>query len=403
MNDKKTMIFNGRVITETHIIEEGFVCIENGKITRIGRGKPEGEGFREIDARGNYISPGFVDMHTHGIMDVDFMDSGVEDLQRGFIEYAKRGVTRVNGTLLSNPLERIISQIAVIREAREKSREGALLHGVHVEGPYLAPRCRGGHALEYLKHPEKNDVDRLLGETGGMIKTLTYAPELPGSDYLTEQLAGHGIVPVLGHTEASFEEAEAAILRGARHVTHMYDTTMGYKEDPDEALVMMPGMETAVLYHDEVSIELIGCPVHVPKPFFKFIAKIKPRNKRIVVTDSLVGTGMPEDSIITYKDGRQVYVEKGVLRMIDDDPKVNGNLTGSAVTMNTALRRLAEYAELPVFEAVRWGSLNPATTLGIEKETGSIKIGKYGDIVIMDDNFKIKTTFLQGRILYQGN
>ena len=126
----------------------------------------------------------------------------------------------------------------------------------------------------------------------------------------------------------------------------MYDTTLGYKENPDEALVMMPGMETAVLMDDRVSIELIGCPVHVPRPFFKFIEKIKPRNKTVVVTDSLVGTGMPEQTILTYEDGHKVYVEDGVLRMLSDDPASNGNLTGSAVTLNMALRRLKEYAEL---------------------------------------------------------
>ena len=98
--------------------------------------------------------------------------------------------------------------------------------------------------------------------------------------YLTEQLALRGILPVLGHTEATFEQAERAILAGARHVTHMYDTTLGYQENPDEALVMMPGMETAVLGNDAVSIELIGCPVHVPRPFFRYIDKVKPRQRR---------------------------------------------------------------------------------------------------------------------------
>jgi len=204
-----------------------------------------------------------------------------------------------------------------------------------------------------------------------------------------------------GHTEASFEDAERVIRAGVRHVTHMYDTTLGYRENPDEALVMMPGMETAVLMNDEVSIELIGCPVHVPIPFFRFIDKVKPRNRKVIVTDSLVGTGMPEDTVLTYRDGRRVYVSEGVLRMIDDDPKINGNLTGSAVTMNVALRRLRDYTQLPIHEAVRWGSINPAITLGIQGETGSIKVGKFADLVLMDEDFNVRMTLLKGRPVYE--
>jgi N-acetylglucosamine-6-phosphate deacetylase len=164
---------------------------------------------------------------------------------------------------------------------------------------------------------------------------------------------------------------------------------------------MMPGMETAVLYADEVSIELIGCPVHVPVPFFRFIDKVKPRNKKVIVSDSLVGTGMPEGSVLTYKDGHKVYVEQGVLRMIDEDPKINGNLTGSAVTLNVALGRLREYTGLPMHEAVRWVSLNPATTLGIERETGSIRPGKLADIVLMDDACSVQRTIVKGRTVFE--
>ena len=106
--------------------------------------------------------------------------------------------------------------------------------------------------------------------------------------------------------------------------------------------------------------------------------------------------------MLTYKDGRQVYVTEGVLRMIDDDPKINGNLTGSAVTMNVALRRLKHYARIPLQEAIRWGSINPAATLGIQQETGSIRVGKSADLVLMDDDFQIKSTFLKGKRIFSG-
>jgi N-acetylglucosamine-6-phosphate deacetylase len=398
------LIMNGRVVAEARFLPSGYVSVTSGKISSIGENWRGIEAKRAIDAKGLYVSPGFIDMHTHGIKDVDFMEADPKTMVRGLREYAGFGVTRVVATTLSNTFDAIITQVRRIGEAMENPEFGGMLLGAHVEGPWLAPRCRGGHALEYLKVPEKDDVNRLLGETGGVIRTLTFAPELSNAVWLAERLAEHGIVPVLGHTEGSFEDAERAILAGARHVTHMYDAIIGYRENPKEALVMMPGVETAVLVHDEVSIELNGCPIHVPIPFFGFINKVKPRDKKVIVTDSLAGTGYPDGTVITRKNGRQVYVSNGVLRMIDEDPKVNGNLTGSAVTMNLALRRLTEYAQypdtFPVHEAVRWGSINPATTLGIAGETGSIAGGKSADIVLFDEGFDVKMTLLKGRVVF---
>jgi N-acetylglucosamine-6-phosphate deacetylase len=399
------LLFNGRIIAETHVLPRGYVLVRDARIASIGADwdaldPREHADVERVDVQGMLVCPGLIDMHTHGIMDVSFMDSDVSTMVRGLSRYAAYGVTRVVGSTLANPYDVIVAQINRMRTVMEDPTYGSMLHGAHMEGPWLAPRCRGGHDLRYLRAPEKGDVRRILEQVGDVIRTVTFAPELPGSVALTEELAWRGIVPVLGHTEASFEDAERVILAGARHVTHMYDTTMGYKENPEEALVMMPGMETAVLHNDEVSIELIGCPVHVPRPFFRFIDKVKPRGKKIIVTDSLVGTGMPEGSVLTYKDGHKVYVEEGVLRMIDEDPKINGNLTGSAVTLNVGLRRLREYTGLPIEEAIRWVSLNPALTLGIAHETGSIAVGKLADITVMDDSCSARMTFVKGRKVF---
>jgi N-acetylglucosamine-6-phosphate deacetylase len=401
------LIHSGKVVTETRVLPDGYVHVRDDRIFSIGSAaelpdelKAGAAPLTRVDAGGRFICPGLIDIHTHGIMDVSFMDSDVPSMLRGLARYAAFGVTRVVGSTLANPYETIIAQIRRMGTVMEDPVHGSMLLGAHMEGPWLAPRCRGGHDLRYLRSPERADVRRILDEVGDLIRTVTFAPELPESVWLTEQLSRRGIVPVLGHTEASFEQAERVILAGARHVTHMYDATLGHRENPDEALVMMPGMETAVLMNDEVSIELIGCPVHVPKPFFSFIDKVKPRAKKIIVTDSLVGTGMPEGSVLTYKDGHKVYVEDGVLRMIDEDPKVNGNLTGSAVTLDLGLRRLREYTGLGLEEAIRWVSLNPATTLGIDKDTGSISVGKLADIAIMDELCRVEMTFVKGRQVF---
>jgi N-acetylglucosamine-6-phosphate deacetylase len=400
------LIHGGRVITETHYLSPGYVLIRNGRIASLGSdwsGLEAGglQPAEKIDAGGLIVSPGFVDMHTHGIRDTDFMASDAEGMVRGLAAYASFGVTRVCGATLANPWERIIAQVQFMRRAKEDRDYGAMLVGAHIEGPWLYAPQRGGHALEYLRVPERSEVDRLLGEVGDLITEVTFAPEVPGAVWLTETLASRGILPSIGHSEASYEQAEAVILAGARHVTHLYDAINGYRENPEEALVMMPGVETAAYRHDEVSVELNGCPVHVPVPFWGFIDRVKPRDKKVVVTDSLVGTGMPEGTVLSYKDGRQVYVEKGVLRMIDKDPKIHGNLTGSAVTMNVALRRLMQFTGLPVEEAVRWVSLNPARALGLDRETGSLKVGKWADIALFDDRLEVQRTLLRGRTVWR--
>jgi N-acetylglucosamine-6-phosphate deacetylase len=399
--NKDILIYNGRVITETHFLAPGYVLIRDGRVASLGSDWGGLEAAERIDAGGLLVSPGFVDMHTHGIRDMDFMASDAEGMVRGLAAYATFGVTRVCGATLANPWERIIEQVGRMRRAMEEREYGPLLAGAHIEGPWLYPPQKGGHALEYLRVPEKGEVKRLLEEVGDVIREVTFAPELPGAVWLTEELAARAILPSIGHSEASYEQAEAVILAGARHVTHLYDALNGYRENPREALVMMPGVETAAYRHDEVSVELNGCPVHVPVPFWGFVNQVKPRDKKVVVTDSLVGTGMPEGTVLTYKDGRQVYVEKGVLRMISKDPKIHGNLTGSAVTMNVALRRLMQFTGLPVEEAVRWVSLNPARALGLDRETGSLKVGKWADIALLDDGLEVHRTLLRGRTVWR--
>ena len=280
------LLYNGNIITETHLIKNGYLLIEEGKIVSVGSNWENIKVENKVDCGSLYVSTGFIDMHTHGIMNTDFMESSAEQIIKGLKEYAKYGITGVVGTTLSNPFDNIIKQLREFRKVKEKSFFGKMLIGAHIEGPWLSPRCKGGHALKYLKNPKKDDVERLLAEGEGIIKTVTYAPEVENAIWLTEKLSYNGITGVIGHTEATYEQTEDVIKAGARHVTHMFDGILSYKENPDEALVMMPGMETSVFLHDEVSIELIGCPIHVPPPFFRLVNKIKPEEKKILVSDS---------------------------------------------------------------------------------------------------------------------
>jgi N-acetylglucosamine-6-phosphate deacetylase len=396
------LLKNGRIFTESGVLEGGYLLIDDGRISRIGNGGEHPRADEEVDVGGHMVSPGFIDIHTHGIFDIDFMESGVEDLDRCFEKYLQFGITRILATTLSNPLDVVIQQIQRIRQVKEKSPLGSLINGVHLEGPWLAWRLRGGHPEKYLRAPNPEDVHRLLGEVGDILSTVTFSPELDHSVWLCETLSVRGIVPVIGHTEASYKKTMDVIRGGARHVTHLFDGTGGFRESETEALTMEPGIETAVLISDEVSVELIGCPIHVSPPLFRLVDKIKPCNKKILVSDSLVGAGLPEGSVITFKDGRQAGVEDGVLRMIyKDDPELDHNLTGSAITLNIALKRLSRYIDEPLEKAVPWVTMNPALLLGISNDTGSIRVGKNADIAVFDEDVNVKMTILEGNIVYR--
>ncbi len=397
------LLYGGKIITEDGVLFPGYVAIQDGRIISLGSNWDPIEARESFDVSGYVVIPGLIDMHTHGIMDVDFVEGDFETIAEGLHHYLAFGVTRIVPSTISRPLFDTIEQIKCLRKVKEESKYGRIIHGVHLEGPWLAPRCRGGHPLPYLRIPKKEEVLMVLEEVGDVIVTVTFAPELPNAVWLAETLSCRGIIPLIGHTEATYEEAEQVILAGARHATHMYNGMLGYRENPHEALVMLPGVETAILCHDTVSLELIGCPVHVPPPFFKLVRKIKPRDKKILVTDSLVGTGKPEGTILSYRDGRKIRVSEQVLRMIDEDPAVDGNLTGSAVTMNVALQRLMQYTAMPLEEAILWATLNPARLLGIDRELGSIAVGKQADLVVINEHLEVKYTFLEGRLVFQND
>jgi len=393
---------NGRIFAESGVLTEGCLFVEDGMIKAIGGMSGVRRSDETIDVRGNIISPGLIDIHTHGIFDTDFIGGSVESMMEGFEQYLQFGVTRIIPTTLSSPFDAIVEQVKKIGRARNRSPFGKMVLGVHVEGPWLASRCKGGHPEKYLRVPKKEDVKRLLGESDGLIRTVTFSPELDNAIWLCETLSVNGIVPVIGHTSATYEKTIEAIRAGARHVTHLFDATLGIRENETEALTMEPGMETAVLIHDAVSVELIGCPIHVPVPLFRLVNKIKPHDRKIIVSDSLVGAGRPDGTVVTFKDGRQAIVKEGVLRLVyPDNPELDGNLTGSAVTLNMAVRRLSRFIGEPLNRAIQWATINPALLMGIQSETGSLRVGKAADIAVFDPDFNAKMTILSGKIVYR--
>ncbi len=404
------LLYNGKIILENRTIERGYLLISGSKITSVGSVDElsyeqhwENLKVKKIDLEGFTILPGLIDIHTHGILEINVINSNEHDIRGMLKELVKYGVTGFLPTTMAFPLDRIIAQVKIIEMVKDTDPLGSMILGVHLEGPWLSMKMRGAHAKEHILIPREKDIERVIREIGNIVKTVTFSPEIENSLLLTEMLSRSGIIPVIGHTQATYDETIKVIEKGARHATHTFDAMRGFKEKQDELGVMEPGVETAILTEDTVSVELIGCPTHVPLPLFKLVDKIKPEDKKILVTDAGVGTGMPEGTTIEIEPGRKAYIKDGVLRLIaPDDPRLDNGLAGSAVTMNIALKRLVELAGLPVERAIRWATINPALLLGESEKIGSIRPGKEADITVIDDNFNAQLTILKGKIVYRG-
>lgn len=405
------ILYNGKILAESGIIEKGYIAIEDGKIVSIGSGDYSLQNlhpFRtrsieKIDLKGLTVIPGFIDIHTHGLLDINVMEGEKKELEKLPAELVKFGVTGFLPTTMAYPIEGIINQVNKIREIQNNGRTlSQIILGVHLEGPWLSMKMRGAHNKEFVLVPQKEDVKRILEEIGDIVKTVTFSPEIENATWLAEELSSNGIIPVIGHTAATYQQTLEVIKAGARHVTHMFDAMLGYGENKNELGVIEPGVETAVLLNDTVSIELIGCPIHVPPPLLTLVDRIKPHDKKILVTDAGAGAGKPDGTIVELESGRNAYVKDGVLRLIDEnDPRLNNGLAGSAVTMNVALKRLVNIGQLKIENAIQWATINPAKLLGIESITGSIRNGKRANLAVIDENFGVKITILNGEIVFR--
>lgn len=184
--DYDCLLYGGKIITESSVLSPGYIAIQDGVIASLGSDWSSVRAKTTFDVSNYTVTPGFIDMHTHGIMDVDFVEGNFEDIAIGLQNYLAFGVTRVVASTISRPLSYVIEQIKCLRRVKEESEYGKIMHGVHLEGPWLAPRCRGGHPLPYLRVPAKEEVLMLLEEVGDIIVTVTFAPELPNAAWLAE-------------------------------------------------------------------------------------------------------------------------------------------------------------------------------------------------------------------------
>lgn len=389
----KTLINNGQVITPSGIFD-GYVVIEDGKITGTGSGAaPAGDFDETIDAGGNYVSPGFIDMHTHGAGGADFMDGTVDAYLTAARMHAKHGTTLLFPTTLTSSNEELFGSFDIYNDACRANIDGAQFGGLHLEGPYFAPQFAGAQDARYLRNPEPADYNAIIERAGGIIRRWSFAPELPGSEAFAARLSELGILASIGHTAATWEDCDRAFKAGAHHLTHFFScmSTITRKSCFRYAGVIEYGY-----YQDGMSIEVICDGIHVPEPLLHLIRKIKGTDRIALITDSMRAAGMPEGPSILggLRDGQEVIVEDGVAKMPD-----RLSFAGSVATTDRLVRTMVSDGGATIAEAVQMMTLNPARMMGVDAVKGSIENGKDADIVIFDKNVNIKKTIIKGKVI----
>ena len=377
-------IINGKILLKDRVAE-GMALIFGETIEKIADAKDVNlSDYEVIDAGGKYVSPGLVDMHIHGYLGADVSDGdadGVRKMAEGII---KNGVTAWCPTTMTVSKAEIEAAFDAVREVKNSGEYyGSRILGVNSEGPFINAAKKGAQAEEHILRPDADFIKK----HSDIVELFTVAPEVDGALECIERVSKETDVLIsMGHTNATYEEANKGIEKGVKHTTHLFNamTALSHRS---------PGVVGAALSSEGTSVELIADTFHVSKGLFNLIAKIKD-NKLCLITDCIRAGGMPDGD---YTLGGQPVHKEGIKCLMPD-----GTIAGSVLKLNEAVRNLYENSNLEIYEAVNCASLNPAMALGKDKEIGSLEAGKRADIMIADEKFNVEMTILGGEIRYKG-
>ena len=393
MNGQKLKIFNGRVITPSGIIPEGTVLISGDTITSVGKNNIDFPGAIEIDAKGKYVSPGFIDIHVHGGGGYDFMDGTEEAFLKVAETHARYGTTSMLPTTLTGSKEQILNTLAVYEKANNLNKKGSQFLGIHLEGPYLAMNQRGAQDPRYIRDPDPGEYNEIVNSSS-FIKRWSAAPELKGAIEFGRFIKSRGILPAIAHTDAIYEEAEEAFRNGYTLATHFYSAMSGVTR---RNAFRYAGVVEAGYLIDEMDVEIIADGVHLPAPLLKLVYKIKGAERTALITDAIRAAAMPPGEYVlgNINTGMKIISEDGVAKLPD-----RSSFAGSIATADRLVRTMIHTAGISLVDAITMISATPARIIGVSEKKGALSAGKDADIVLFDQDINISMTIRKGEIIY---
>jgi N-acetylglucosamine-6-phosphate deacetylase len=386
-----TAIYASRVLTPQEEVSDAVILVEGSRIAAVGH-RDEiriPAGATDFVATGLTIVPGFVDVHIHGAGGHDVMEADERALDRITSAVARYGVTSMLATTVTAPVDETCASLEGIaryirsHENADTDRPAAEILGIHLEGPFISRLQCGVHPTSAIAPPSVETFQRFLEASDGLIKILTLAPELPGALELIEFAVAAGVVVGMGHTDADYEQARAAIQAGARHAVHTFNAMRPF-------LHRDPGVLGAIMTDPEVTAEIIADGIHVSVPAIQVLLGAKGFDSMLLVSDGIAATGMRDGS---YRLGTfEVDVQGGIAR------NSQGKLAGSTLTLDRAIRNVVAYG-VPLLDAVRMATVLPARRLGVAGKKGVIAPGADADIVALTPDLRVATVMTKGAAL----
>ncbi len=378
----RTLIKNGTLITPHEVLRRHTIYLNNDKIESIGADATGNEAGSVINAEGYYVVPGFIDVHVHGADGHDTMDATPAAIHGMAAFYAKHGVTGYYPTTMTMPAANIQAALDNV-EACPQPTNGAHHLGVHVEGPYLNLAYKGAQPPEYFRPPAAEEYGQWL-ETG-VCKLVTIAPEMDGGLEMIQQLTAIGVEFAIGHSAATYDEAVKGFDAGIRQVTHVFNGMVGLHHRE-------PGALAAILTDDRVDAQLIADGIHVHPAMIRLLVRAKGADHVMLITDAIQAVGLSDGDYSL--GGQMVKVKEGVARI------ASGNLAGSTLTMDQAIRNMLKFTDLPLQKIIGMASAVPARAMKLPHK-GKLAVGCDSDIVLLSRELEVAMTIVAGKIVYQ--
>jgi N-acetylglucosamine-6-phosphate deacetylase len=368
-----------RVVTPAVVLDPGWLTIADGLIRAVGRGRPPAGG-RVVDLGGGWLLPGFVDLHMHGGGGAQITTDDPAEIRRAVAFHRRHGTTRTLASLVTDRLDRMVAAVTTLAGMIDDGEPG--IAGIHLEGPFLNPAKRGSHHHEFLLAPDPAALRQLLDAGRGHVRVVTLAPEMPGGMDLLDQVIAAGAIAAVGHTEATYVQARDAFAGGARLATHLFNAMRPFHHRE-------PGPAGAALADPAVTCEIINDGIHVHDDAVRIAVAAAGPDRIAFVTDATPAAGMTSGR---YRLGPvPVIADGGSVRLTD------GTLAGSTLTMDAAVRHAIRVTGLPITDVARSAATTPAALLGMADRTGSLTAGKAADIVVLDDDLRVREVLAEAR------
>ena len=377
-------LINARILTPQGWLKDGSLLIRDNKILEVTNCDLAVIGAKLVDVKGMYVVPGGVEIHAHGGGGRDFMEGCEEAFRKAAATHMQYGTTSIFPTLSSSTVPMIEAAAETCTKLMAEPNSPIL--GLHLEGHYFNMKMAGGQMPENIKNPDPNEYIPIV-EKWDCIKRWDAAPELPGAIQFGKYITAKGILASVGHTQAEYEDINAAFEAGYTHATHFYNAMPGFHKRRE---YKYEGTVESIYLMDDMTVEVVADGIHVPPTILRLVYRIKGVERTCLITDALACAA--SDSKEAFDP--RVIIEDGVCKLAD-----RSALAGSVATMDRLIRTMVQKAEIPLADAIRMASETPARIMGVSDRKGSLQKGKDADILVLDDNLNVRAVWAMGQLV----